>query len=139
MSKRVASIFAVIGLLVLTLVGCGTDQPMDLRHFTSAQVSMAATDGDADGRPLTPAQLTTLSNWIGARDTWTGLTMNEPDQPSMQFHLQGADGQHSNLLIYQRDNGTASAYLHYGNRLAPLMRHLSDADLATLKSIANSQ
>jgi hypothetical protein len=136
MSTRIASIFAVIGLLTLT--ACA-DQTMDIRHFTAAQVSIAPTDADAIGRPLTTTQLSTLSDWINARNDWSGLTVDEPEHPSMQFHLQNANGLSSNLLVYQRDNGSATAYLHYENRLAPLMRRLSDADLATLKSIVNGQ
>ncbi|GGA13061.1 hypothetical protein [Dyella caseinilytica] len=136
MSTRVASIIAVIGLL--GLVGCA-DQSMDLRHFTSAQVSVAPTEADTVGRPLTAAQLTALSNWINVRNDWSGLTLDEPEHPSMQIHLQNAEGQDSNLLIYQREDGAATAYLHYGHRLAPLMRRLTDADLATLKSITNGQ
>jgi hypothetical protein len=136
MSTRVALIFAMTGLLMLA--GCA-DQPMDLHHFTSAQVSIAPTDADDAGRALTTDQANALSNWINSRNDWSGMTVDEPEHPSMQFHLQSANGQSSRLLIYQRDNGTASAYLYYGNRIAPLMRHLSDADLATLKSIANGQ
>jgi hypothetical protein len=136
MSTRVALTFAFTSLLMLA--GCA-DQPMDLRHFTSAQVSMAPKEADDAGRPLTTAQLTALSNWIGTRNDWSGLTIDEPEHPSMQIHLLSADGKSSNLLIYQRDNDVATAYLHYGNRLAPLMRHLSEADLATLHSIVSTQ
>jgi len=135
MSTRAASIVAVIGLLALA----GCIQPMDLRHFTAAQVSVAPTDTDTIGRPLTAAQLTELSDWINASNDWSGMTVDEPEHPSMQIHLQNAEGKDSNLLIYQRDNGKATAYLHYGHRVAPLRRRLSDADLATLKSIVNGQ
>jgi hypothetical protein len=136
MSIRLASFFAAVALLVLC--GC-VDQSMELRHFTSAQVSLSPTDADAEGRPLSAAQVTALSNWINARDDWSGLTINEPDNPTMRIHLQNAEGLSSNLLIYQHENSRPTAYLHYGNRLAPLVRHLSDADMTTLNAIVNGQ
>jgi hypothetical protein len=106
-----------------------------VRNFTSGQVSVGATEHDVRDHVLSNTQLTALSNWILARDDWSGMTLDIPEHPSIEVDIQGADGQGSNLTVYEHENGTATAYLYRAHRVAPLMRRLSASDLATFKSI----
>jgi hypothetical protein len=135
MSTRVVSLFLSIGLLAL--VGCAPR--INVRNFTSGQVSAGVQTHDVRDHVLTDTQLAALSNWITAHDDWSGMTLNIPEHPSIEVDMQGADGQGTNLTVYEHENGTATAYLYHAHRVAPLMRKLSASDLATLKSIISGQ
>jgi hypothetical protein len=132
MSVRITSALMLLGLLSLT--GCAPRT--DVRSFTSAQLVTGSMDEETDHHALTSNQLAALSNWIKAGE-WSGLSADIPDQPSMQVALQNADGQSDRLAIYTRDDGNATAYLYHAQRLVPLRRHLSSADLAALNTILN--
>jgi hypothetical protein len=134
MSVRLASISIVISLCLLA--GCA-EQRTDVRNFTSSQLVSGSTD---DGnRSLTGTQLTALSNWIKSGNDWSGFSADIPDNPILQVDMQEANGQSDKLMVYERRDGNITAYLYHGQRLVPLRRPLSDADLATLKSILNGQ
>jgi hypothetical protein len=133
MFKRVAAMFTVIGLCALA--ACA--QQIDVKNLASAQVIAAPASDHPGNRALSSTQLAALSTWINSRDDWSGFTADIPDHPSMEVQIQGADGQSSDLMVYQRDNGKASAYLYHGHRIAPMMRRLTPADLTTLQSIVN--
>jgi hypothetical protein len=134
MSVRLASISIVISLCLLA--GCA-EQRTDVRNFTSSQLVSGSTD---DGnRSLTGTQLTALSNWIKSGNDWSGFSADIPDNPILQVDMQEANGQSDKLMVYERRDGNITAYLYHGQRLVPLRRPLSDADLATLKSILNVQ
>jgi hypothetical protein len=135
MSMRVASIFMTVSLLALT--GCAPQ--MDVRTFTSSQMVEGSSDIDGSHRTLSSTQLAALSNWIKTPDDWSGMSADIPDNPSIEVDMQDAGGQSDKLMVYERDDGSATAYLYHGQRLVPLRRRLSGADLAALKSILNGQ
>jgi hypothetical protein len=140
MSVRVASLLITTGLAIglLALTGCATP-PKEVHNFTSAQLIIGDAGADASQRPLSSTQLAALSNWIKASNDWSGFSADIPEHPSMEVDMQNADGQSDKLLIYERDDGRNTAYLYHGQRLVPLRRELSDADLSTVKSILNGQ
>jgi hypothetical protein len=133
MSVRAASSLLMIGLL--SLGGC-VEQPMKMQNFTSAEL---VTGSDAGQRPLSSTQLAALSDWVKTGEAWSGFTADIPDHASMEVDMQEADGQSDKLMIYQRDDGSATAYLYHAQRLAPVRRHLSGTDLTALQSIVNGQ
>lgn len=135
MSTRIATIFITISLF--TLVGCAGH--MDVRHYTSAQVTVHNADNGAPDRALTPTQVTALSNWIDTRNVWSGMSANIPDNPALEIQLQDAGGQTSSIDVYTREDGSATAYLYQGHRVAPLRSPLSAADLVALKAAINQQ
>ncbi|MBE1159424.1 hypothetical protein [Dyella acidiphila] len=134
MSKRLVRMVTVIGLGALA--GCAAQT--DVRGVASAQVIVAPASDHPGNRALSSAQVAALSAWINARDDWSGYTADIPDHPILEVQIQGADGQSSNLMVYQRDSGKITAYLYRGHRIAPMARHLSPDDLTTLQSIVNS-
>jgi hypothetical protein len=134
MSTRVASVFITLSLLALT----GCIQRMDVHQIASGQASATVKEGDDSQHVLSSTQTTALSKWITARDDWSGMTMNVPDNPLFEVDMQGADGQDSTLVVYRHSNGDATAYLYHGHRLAPLMRRLSASDLAALQSLVGT-
>jgi hypothetical protein len=136
MPVRVASIFIAVSLLALA--GCAP-KLMEVHNFTSAQLITGSADTDASHRSLSSTQLAALSNWIKTGNDWSGYSANIPEQPSMEVDLQNADGQGDKLMIYEHDSGGATAYLYHGERIVPLRRDLSSADLAAFKSMLNGQ
>ena len=131
MSTRVASVFLMISLMALA----GCFQRMDVHQIATGQARASVKEQGAPDHVLTSTQLAAFSKWITARNDWSGMTVNIPDNPVFEVDMQGADGQSSTLTVYAHSNGSATAYLYHGQRLAPLMRKLSAADLASLKSL----
>lgn len=130
MSVRIASIVIAISLLALS--ACAPPRK-EVHNVASAQVVM----GDADHRPLRSAQVAALSNWIKTPDDWSGYSANIPDRADLEVDMQNADGQSDRLMIYQHEDGSATAYLYHGERLVPLRRHLSSEGLDAFKSMLN--
>lgn len=135
MSVRIASILIAISLFALA--GCAPPRT-EVRNVASAEVVIGSPDSDAGHRSLSSTQVAALSDWIKTPDDWSGYSANIPDHADMEVDIQNADGRSDKLMIYVHDDGSATAYLYHGERLVPLRRHLSSADLATFKSMLNS-
>jgi hypothetical protein len=136
MTTRIALLLTTIS--VLTLASCA-DKEAVVRHYTSAQVSANGGESDVSDRPLTQTQLTALTSWINTRSNCSGFSANIPDQPSLNVQMQEASGQNSHIDVYKHDNGSATAYIYEGNRLAPIRCFLTSADVVALKSALNTQ
>jgi hypothetical protein len=136
MSVRAASLLLMTSLLLLA--GCA-EQRTSIHNFTSGELITGDADSDAIRRPLSSAQVAALSDWIKASSNWSGYSIDIPDRPSLEVDMQEDGGQSDQLMIYQHDNGSAKAYLYHAERLVPLRRDLSSADLAALKAILNQQ
>lgn len=134
MSVRIASIVIAISLFALS--ACAPPRK-EVHNVASAQVVMGSADSDAGHRPLSSAQVAALSEWIKTPDDWSGYSANIPDRADMEVDIQNADGQSDRLMIYQHDDGSATAYLYHGERLVPLRRRLSSEDLDAFKSMLN--
>jgi hypothetical protein len=130
MSARSASIFITMSLFLLA--GCGPR--FEVHDYTSAQVSVHPTDDDAPGRTLTGPQLAAVTQWIKTRNDWSGMSVNVPDHPSLQFRMQETNGTSDTVSVYEHDDGTATVYLYQGHRVVPMRSHASASELAELKS-----
>jgi hypothetical protein len=138
MTARIALLLITICMFALT--GCADNsEAVVVRHYTSAQISANNGESDVSDRSLTETQVTALTNWINTRTNCSGFSADIPDQPSLTIQLQGSNGVNSHIDVYKKNNGSATAYLYEGNRLAPVRCPLTDADIASLTSALNAQ
>ena len=137
MTVRMASL--LIMLCGFALTGCADRDSVVVRHYTSAQISANNGESDVSDRPLTETQVAALTNWINSRVNCSGFSADIPDRSSLSIQLQDANGVSSHIDVYKRNDGSATAYLYEGHRLAPERCPLTSVDLTSLISMLNAQ
>lgn len=137
MTARITLLLIMFCGFVLT--GCADREAVAVRHYTSAQISANNGESNVSDRPLTDTQVAALTSWINSRIDCSGFSADIPDRPSLNIQLQDANGVSSHIDVYKHDDGSATAYLYEGHRLAPVRCPLTSIDLTSLKSALNAQ